>query len=917
MKNPNAAEDRPRRSGPFLFLAHLAVDHPFLVVLAFAILVGFTLYYIREFPIRTSYLDLLPAQDPVVEKYEAVQSELTGIDVAAVLLTLTDPPPDLDSRAQLLFSGAERVIAALDPEIFVRASYRIGGELILPPELLVFRTLYPEERQRLAEISGQILESFPELAMPSLSSPSLLSQPEELDRTLADLITAGWDFLGLVEMLPEIRPLMDEAASIVQLAQSRTLPEDEGQPLLSGDRTQLVIQIWPAHPFYFSQDFNREVRQALLEAVDEADLTTLGIRAGLTGLYVTSAEVEDIIRADMVLVTTISAVVVLVAIILVLGNLVLAVAALVPMLVATILIMGWAKFSVDGFNLLTAFIPALALGIGDDFVLLLFSRFVEARREGVPLRPALILAVRSKGAASFVAGLTTASVLGCLLLSHTRALWELGLIMMVGIGLSFLAAFLLGPALTSLAGRVFPRMRGFTILKPTALVQPYRELLFLRWGVIGVSVLLTLIMLFPAIRVEFKFSSGELAPVTDGQKVFEEIIQNFGGTLWMGDSFRLFVQSPEEIAPLTARLKEHPLVHSVVSARDLLPQELLGQASQLGGLPIGEAQAGLGQVRQLLENWEAIPVSLEGVVGQMSQLELGAILTGEVRRAQILSRRADELVELSTALSEVNVSRSLEALASVEEDLGVLQRFVATLESLPPEGELVDRILDLLPAELISQYRISKGYIVEARVSPAIYEGQNLQDFLEWLQGLGGDYVGSPELQARLESLMKRDFFQATGLAVGLIFLVLILDFRRPAKALLAMTPLAMGYVWMLAGMHLLKIPFNFTNIVISPLLVGYGADGAVHFLHRLEEERKVGGEALPRAAAATFGPTLASFTTTMAAFSALLPARTPGLRFLGISAVLGLGFTLLWTLVFLPAATGRLRGKSGQTKVS
>jgi len=112
-----------------------------------------------------------------------------------------------------------------------------------------------------------------------------------------------------------------------------------------------------------------------------------------------------------------------------------------------------------------------------------------------------------------------------------------------------------------------------------------------------------------------------------------------------------------------------------------------------------------------------------------------------------------------------------------------------------------------------------------------------------------------------------------------------------------------MGYVWMLAGMNLLGIQFNFTNIVISPLLIGIGVDSAVHLLHRVEEERSAGGDAAVRGAAASVVPIAVSSLTTMAAFGALLAAHTPGLRLLGTSALLGLGFTLLWSLTFLPAA--------------
>jgi predicted RND superfamily exporter protein len=90
-----------------------------------------------------------------------------------------------------------------------------------------------------------------------------------------------------------------------------------------------------------------------------------------------------------------------------------------------------------------------------------------------------------------------------------------------------------------------------------------------------------------------------------------------------------------------------------------------------------------------------------------------------------------------------------------------------------------------------------------------------------------------------------------------------------------------------------------------------------VHFLHRYyEEEEKHEREAAILAAAATTGPTLGSYLTTMASFGTLLSAHTPGLRFLGASALLGLGFTTLWTCLFLPALVAELQKTKGGTKV-
>jgi len=194
-------------------------------------------------------------------------------------------------------------------------------------------------------------------------------------------------------------------------------------------------------------------------------------------------------------------------------------------------------------------------------------------------------------------------------------------------------------------------------------------------------------------------------------------------------------------------------------------------------------------------------------------------------------------------------------------------------------------------------------------MSTELYADDNLSKFVDWVKGLGVDYFGIPEVQNRLEAYMKRDFALSTALASLLIALLVWGSFGSLKEALLAVTPLAIGYLWMLAGMKLLGIAFNFTNIVISPLLIGIGVDSAIHILHRIEEERHRGGDAAVWGAAATAVPVISTSLTTMLVFGTLIAARTPGLRFLGISALLGLGFTLLASILVLPCATAWLDG--------
>jgi predicted RND superfamily exporter protein len=144
----------------------------------------------------------------------------------------------------------------------------------------------------------------------------------------------------------------------------------------------------------------------------------------------------------------------------------------------------------------------------------------------------------------------------------------------------------------------------------------------------------------------------------------------------------------------------------------------------------------------------------------------------------------------------------------------------------------------------------------------------------------------------------------STLIAIVLIIIVLWQSLRGWVRTLLAASPLVLGYIWMLGGMRLLSIDFNFLSIIISPLLIGIGVDNGIHVLHRTIEERSLNPDgAIERGTEATAVAVIVTSLTTMLVFGSLLAARTPGLRMLGTSALLGIGFSLLFSLLFLPAA--------------
>ena len=909
-------------------ITYLARRRAVLVVVLAAILVGLSLFYIRQLPIRSSYLDLLPQNDPLIEKYKAKEEELTATDYAVILLSLVSPPADVEARKAKLFAAADKLIGLLEKTGEIkRASYRIGEGITYPKELLLYQRLTPEELTKLKASAEQILQALSQIPpetgdfegklnelKASLSAQAEAS-PEQVLPLLDELLRLGGAGMATFQHLPELQRPLHEAAQVIQaVVQPERAGEEspqKGTPLLSRDSTKLVIQVWPAQPSYAGLDYCRRVTEILKRTIAQAELSQLGVEARITGAYAAVVEGNEVIRKDMNFITLVSSLGILLLLALTFRSPFLTLVALVPVLVSGLLTVAWAKFSVGGFNLVTTFLPSLVLGLGIDFSIHLLARYVEERNAGRSVDRALEIAIHRKGESSLFATLTTAAVFVSLLISRSRALAEMGVIMSLGIVLAYLAAMLLTPSLIVLSYATFKRrFRERMSIRTEPLARAYKGLLRQRRAVVALTLLLTLALSYQVSQVQFRFVSGQLAPRTQASEVADEIVREFQGEVSFASQFVFFVDDPAQLRELEKTLAENPLVTSTDSIRNLLPHELLRGKASLQDVPIGDMLSAVAALKQALSQWDGLTGDLERLTALLSGWELSAALTGETDLASSLSERASALIQLTDEMRALDRTFYLNLLAGLQGDLEQIGAFLKKLSSLPDEPELIWTLVDVLPEQLKSIYYSpsSHEFILRARMSPALFEGHNLQQFVNWVKGLNVEYFGIPEVQGRLEAYMKRDFALSTAIACLFIAILVWRSFGNLREAILAICPLIIGYLWMLAGMRLLSIAFNFTNIVISPLLIGIGVDSAIHILHRIKEEHQQGRkDATAWGAAATLVPVLSTSLTTMLVFGTLICARTPGLRYLGISALLGLGFTLLASLLFLPSAAAYL----------
>jgi len=165
----------------------------------------------------------------------------------------------------------------------------------------------------------------------------------------------------------------------------------------------------------------------------------------------------------------------------------------------------------------------------------------------------------------------------------------------------------------------------------------------------------------------------------------------------------------------------------------------------------------------------------------------------------------------------------------------------------------------------------------------------------------GGEfYAASTQLVAAdMLRLMQEESPKMLGVTFLLVFALVFITFRSPRWTLIAVTPLLVGLAWMLGVMELFGVQLTFYNLVVLPTVLGIGNDGGVHLSHRYQEE---GRGSIRRVLRSTGEHVTMGAVTNLIGFGGLLLSTHPGLRSIGVLAVVGIGSTLAATLIFFPA---------------
>jgi predicted RND superfamily exporter protein len=216
------------------------------------------------------------------------------------------------------------------------------------------------------------------------------------------------------------------------------------------------------------------------------------------------------------------------------------------------------------------------------------------------------------------------------------------------------------------------------------------------------------------------------------------------------------------------------------------------------------------------------------------------------------------------------------------------------------EGEGVVT-LEMVPEDIAAKYisRQASGFLLHVYPKKNLFEREDLEIFRDVVSRVHPNVTGLPQMFLLMNLETIREGRLALLAAVGVIFLVLLLDFKRPLIATLAFLPVISGIALTLAVMWLLGEKLNYLNIIALPVIVGIGVDDGVHFFHRYIQE---GPGGLRRAFTSVGRAMLMTSLTTMIGFGSLMLYLMRGMASMGLVLFVGVGMCFLVTITLLPA---------------
>ena len=644
-----------------------------------------------------------------------------------------------------------------------------------------------------------------------------------------------------------------------------------------------------------------------------------GIEAGLTGIEVVEADETEAAVRDSMYASIIAFV--LIAVLLMTGfqSVRTPLLAMLSLVFAVAWSFGYLTIAIGHLQIISVVFTVILLGLGIAYGIHIVSRYELIRHsysdDLTGFADSMTDVLVTMGPAIVTGALTTAAAFITTMFTDFRGVAEMGHVAAAGVVLCAIGMFSVFPALLRLTKshhrHVRPMESRWFHFFEEKWVMPFARRPALT---VAAAIMVSVVSLYGAFHMRFDYDLVALMPDgVDSVRWQQRVSKSGGRSIW---SAMYIAKDLDE-----ARAQTQKLRRIVASNPDSRLDPKVGGVGLL--FPIDDAQKKekIGVVRRRLDDARRAVQPATGLDG--------ADLATEFKHLRALIKRFGTGLDsqpLRTALTNLDaaIGRAIGILDAIEPNerprvLARLDRQFADYcaavaqrvnDALDPSA----LTLDDLPPVMQRLYRGADGSVA-LEVYPKMPDDDAIDSplhprflprFIEDLRSIDGDSGAADRgvtgvIVQVYESglLIKNAYIWAGVWAFVVVFVMVAIDFRSMADALLCLLPVAIGFAATFGIMYVSGMTINPANVIVLPLMFGIGVDAGVHILHRYRQDPRT--RPLGLTAGTGKGITLTSFTA-MIGFGTLMLASHRGIRSLGFVLATGIGLTMLACWLVMPA---------------
>ena len=825
--------------------ANLMVRRPAVVLVTMFVLTVLALLAARRLTINSNQLDLISQELPEVVAVNRMIDMVGGVGFLMIGLRADD-----EAKLKGVADDINAMLVA-DTEHVRSVTYKVPVEFMQEKMVLFVKT------EDLIEIKNRI-NAFVKTTIRRASPFYIQLRKEEPPKLEVEDIINKYTSVGKKSIVDDYYISPDHKMMILLI-----------KPMWDGNQLGHTKEFIALLQKKFA-DYSLSNKHGVKLVEDYETVGTNGsISYGFTGTYKTNVDDSYAIQDSLEPVTIAAFLSIFVITLVFFRKVVPSVLVLAGTVIGTVLTMGFVYVKLGQLNMITSILGGILMGFGVDYgIHFIFRTRIElgtGKPYDIALRDALVYA----GRPAFIAAVVTGGSFMVLMVSEFRGFSQFGFLAGCGTLILGFTLFSFCPAVLSLVGKWKPDLVEKMIGHMTPPKASTSEARLPR-----PKLILAVTSAIVAVVCAFAVPWSPTVLPKDRPPTILERLRN--GVRFDYDA-RAFLPAKQN---------------------SVLLQDEINERYQISSDPIGI-------YTETLEEAKAVFNELSGPSKIYPSVDREKYPT------------VDAVVSVYTFVPPRETAEAnAKVLAEWKEELKDIDRSLLP-EDVQARLPLFDKILDAkpygiedVPEVYLSQFRNvptakaeNRGWLTFVYPSVDLRDSKLLTKFADETSLIktadGREYrsAGLAPLYAKLSRIVLWDGKLTVILAALWILAMHFLDFRSVPLALASVIPLGVGLLMMLGLMSMSNHNLNFMNVVMLPILLGFGVSHGLYLLHRFLEGTT------PVVALRSVGMAVASSTlTAIAGFASLFVASHNGLKSMGLVACLGLTTTLIVSFSVLAA---------------